>query len=199
MRVGIRITTVAACWERGWESGSGFRCGRLRCITWGGTGADGADEAGEHACSDLSARGRRGGAGDDEGRVGTQTGDVRAICVAGRFSADLRCAARGGASAGEVRLWAGSAPGADELRTLAVVDERAGSEREIRRISEFVSFQNLVSFWSRELSKRLLLVAYPLLPVSEASAGGAEQILWTLERELLARGWETVVAACAGS
>ena len=48
-------------------------------------------------------------------------------------------------------------------------------------------------------SKRLLLVAYPLLPVSEASAGGAEQILWTLERELAARGWETAVAACAGS
>jgi glycosyltransferase involved in cell wall biosynthesis len=49
------------------------------------------------------------------------------------------------------------------------------------------------------LSKRLLLVAYPLLPVSEASAGGAEQILWTLERELVKRGWDTEVAACAGS
>jgi glycosyltransferase involved in cell wall biosynthesis len=49
------------------------------------------------------------------------------------------------------------------------------------------------------LSKRLLLVAYPLLPVSETSAGGAEQILWTLERELVRRGWETEVAACAGS
>jgi len=43
------------------------------------------------------------------------------------------------------------------------------------------------------------MVAYPLLPVSEASAGGAEQILWTLERELKRRGWETEVAACAGS
>ncbi len=49
------------------------------------------------------------------------------------------------------------------------------------------------------MSKRLLLVAYPLLPVSEASAGGAEQILFTLERELMARGWKTEVAACAGS
>jgi glycosyltransferase involved in cell wall biosynthesis len=49
------------------------------------------------------------------------------------------------------------------------------------------------------LSKRVLLVAYPLLPVSEASAGGAEQILFTLARGLGARGWETVVAACAGS
>ena len=46
---------------------------------------------------------------------------------------------------------------------------------------------------------RLLLVAYPLLPVSDESAGGAEQILWTLERELAARGWETEVAACSGS
>ena len=43
------------------------------------------------------------------------------------------------------------------------------------------------------------MVAYPLLPVSEASAGGAEQILWTLERELVERGWNTTVAACAGS
>jgi glycosyltransferase involved in cell wall biosynthesis len=49
------------------------------------------------------------------------------------------------------------------------------------------------------LSRRLLFVAYPLLPVSEASAGGAEQILWTLERELVARGWETHVAACEAS
>jgi hypothetical protein len=45
---------------------------------------------------------------------------------------------------------------------------------------------------------RLLFVAYPLLPVSDESAGGAEQILCTLERELLRRGWETEVAACAG-
>jgi glycosyltransferase involved in cell wall biosynthesis len=71
---------------------------------------------------------------------------------------------------------------------MAVVDERARSKREISAVSG-----------ERELSKRLLLVAYPLLPVSEASAGGAEQILFTLERELLARGWKTEVAACAGS
>jgi hypothetical protein len=49
------------------------------------------------------------------------------------------------------------------------------------------------------LSKRLLLVAYPLLPVVETSMGGTEQALWTLERELSARGWETEVAACAGA
>jgi glycosyltransferase involved in cell wall biosynthesis len=43
------------------------------------------------------------------------------------------------------------------------------------------------------------MVAYPLLPVSERSAGGAEQILWALEKELAARGSQTEVAACAGS
>lgn len=46
---------------------------------------------------------------------------------------------------------------------------------------------------------KILYVAYPLLPVSDASAGGAEQILWTLEREMSRRGHDTVVAACAGS
>lgn len=46
---------------------------------------------------------------------------------------------------------------------------------------------------------RILYVAYPLLPVSDASAGGAEQMLWTLEREMQGRGHETTVAACAGS
>jgi glycosyltransferase involved in cell wall biosynthesis len=37
------------------------------------------------------------------------------------------------------------------------------------------------------------------LTVSPASAGGAEQILWTLERELAGRGFRTLVAASAGS
>lgn len=46
---------------------------------------------------------------------------------------------------------------------------------------------------------RILMVAYPLLPVNERSAGGAEQILWSLEKELAERGWQTEVAACAGS
>jgi glycosyltransferase involved in cell wall biosynthesis len=49
------------------------------------------------------------------------------------------------------------------------------------------------------LKRRILMVAYPLLPVTESSAGGAEQILWTLERELNARDWHTTVAACEGS
>ena len=46
---------------------------------------------------------------------------------------------------------------------------------------------------------RILYVSYPLLTVSEASAGGAEQMLWTLEREMVARGVSTTVAASAGS
>src|SRR5262249_44993671 len=46
---------------------------------------------------------------------------------------------------------------------------------------------------------RVLYVAYPLLTVSEASAGGAEQVLWTLEREMASRGVKTSVAASAGS
>jgi glycosyltransferase involved in cell wall biosynthesis len=46
---------------------------------------------------------------------------------------------------------------------------------------------------------RVLYVAYPLLTVSGASAGGAEQVLWTLEREMGAREAVTTVAASVGS
>ena len=46
---------------------------------------------------------------------------------------------------------------------------------------------------------RVLYVAYPLLRVHDESAGGAEQILWTLEREIARRGTQTAVAASAGS
>ena len=46
---------------------------------------------------------------------------------------------------------------------------------------------------------RILYIAYPLLPLSEHSAGGAEQVLWTLEREMYRRGNRTCVAACDGS
>jgi glycosyltransferase involved in cell wall biosynthesis len=45
----------------------------------------------------------------------------------------------------------------------------------------------------------VLYVAYPMLPVSEASCGGAEQMLWALEAEMARRGHGTVVAACEGS
>ena len=51
---------------------------------------------------------------------------------------------------------------------------------------------------------RVLYVAYPLLTVSDESAGGAEQVLWTLEHEMVRRQiWQmnvlTAVAASAGS
>lgn len=46
---------------------------------------------------------------------------------------------------------------------------------------------------------KILYVAYPLLPVSEDSCGGAEQVLVTVEREMKRRGNATVVAACRGS
>lgn len=48
-------------------------------------------------------------------------------------------------------------------------------------------------------SRRILYVAYPLLPVSDASPGGAEQILAALEREFHQQGRSTTLAACAGS
>jgi len=46
---------------------------------------------------------------------------------------------------------------------------------------------------------RVLYVAYPLLPISERSAGGAEQMLLTLEREMVVRGYRTTIAASATS
>src|SRR3954464_5684704 len=47
--------------------------------------------------------------------------------------------------------------------------------------------------------RRILYIAYPLLPVSQESCGGAEQILHTLEAETARRGYATTVAACEGS
>lgn len=46
----------------------------------------------------------------------------------------------------------------------------------------------------RATPRRILFVAYPLLPVSETSCGGAEQVLHTLEQKLCARGHVTTVA-----
>jgi glycosyltransferase involved in cell wall biosynthesis len=45
----------------------------------------------------------------------------------------------------------------------------------------------------------ILYISYPLLPLSDESAGGAEQMLLTLEREMHARGHRTIVAASSGS
>ena len=47
--------------------------------------------------------------------------------------------------------------------------------------------------------RHILYVAYPLLPVSNESCGGAEQMLAVLEAEMAERGHLTAVAACAGS
>lgn len=52
---------------------------------------------------------------------------------------------------------------------------------------------------TRSPDLHILYVAYPLLTVSNRSAGGAEQVLWTLEREMSSRGARTWVAASAGS
>ena len=46
---------------------------------------------------------------------------------------------------------------------------------------------------------RILYIAYPLLPVSDESAGGAEQMLSVLERQMHKLGHRTAVAACDGS
>lgn len=46
---------------------------------------------------------------------------------------------------------------------------------------------------------QILYVAYPLMQVHDESAGGAEQILWTMEREMARKGVHTTVAASAGS
>lgn len=45
----------------------------------------------------------------------------------------------------------------------------------------------------------ILYIAYPLLPVTPESAGGAEQMLLAVEREMAAAGHQTTVAASAGS
>jgi glycosyltransferase involved in cell wall biosynthesis len=45
----------------------------------------------------------------------------------------------------------------------------------------------------------ILSVAYPLFPVSADSAGGAEQILFLLDRGLVAAGHNSIVIAAAGS
>lgn len=56
-----------------------------------------------------------------------------------------------------------------------------------------------IRFAKQQPRRRVLYVAYPLLPVSEESAGGAEQVLSTVEREASAAGWMTTIAACNGS
>ena len=45
----------------------------------------------------------------------------------------------------------------------------------------------------------MLSVAYPFATVGDGAVGGAEVVLTTLERELVGRGWGSVVVARAGS
>ena len=47
--------------------------------------------------------------------------------------------------------------------------------------------------------RHILYVAYPLLPVTNESCGGAEQMLAVVESEMAERGHVTTIAACAGS
>jgi glycosyltransferase involved in cell wall biosynthesis len=54
-----------------------------------------------------------------------------------------------------------------------------------------------ITRWESQLS--VLYISYPLLAISDESAGGAEQMLLTLEREMARRGHRTTVAACNGS
>lgn len=42
-------------------------------------------------------------------------------------------------------------------------------------------------------------VAYPLAPVGRDAVGGAEQVLWQLDRALTAAGHRSIVVACQGS
>jgi glycosyltransferase involved in cell wall biosynthesis len=67
-----------------------------------------------------------------------------------------------------------------------------GRSRGVSRIYE-------VSERKTPVSLRILYVAYPLLAISEASCGGAEQVLLNLEREMSRRGHRTMVAAAEGS
>ena len=57
----------------------------------------------------------------------------------------------------------------------------------------------ILPFRKKQSRGRLLFVAYPLLPVEPESAGGAEQVLTTVERQASQAGWQTTVAACSGS
>ncbi len=52
---------------------------------------------------------------------------------------------------------------------------------------------------ARTPSLSILYISYPLLAISDESAGGAEQMLLTVEREMARTGHRTTVAACAGS
>lgn len=49
------------------------------------------------------------------------------------------------------------------------------------------------------MSLTVVNVAYPFAPVSASTAGGAEQVIAAIDRELVARGHRSIVIACEGS
>ncbi|MBP7611053.1 MAG: glycosyltransferase [Steroidobacteraceae bacterium] len=49
------------------------------------------------------------------------------------------------------------------------------------------------------MSMVVLSVAFPFAPVGPGAVGGAEQVLWLMDRGLLERGDRSLVIACAGS
>ncbi|MHB9027858.1 MAG: glycosyltransferase, partial [Candidatus Latescibacterota bacterium] len=57
------------------------------------------------------------------------------------------------------------------------------------------------ALWGGETGMKLtvLSVAYPFAPVRSDTAGGAEQVLLSLDRALVKAGYRSIVAACQGS
>src|SRR5256885_17181779 len=51
---------------------------------------------------------------------------------------------------------------------------------------------------AHEAKLKILYISYPLLPLSDDIAGGAEQVLLTVAREMSMRGHEVTIAAGAG-
>src|SRR5215467_12231741 len=78
---------------------------------------------------------------------------------------------------------------------MGVENDRPGSFRCLRRLSAVGNEERD----SVKPTLRILYVSYPLLTVSPESAGGAEQVLWTLEREIASLGIVTAVATSSGS
>lgn len=49
------------------------------------------------------------------------------------------------------------------------------------------------------MKRTILSIAYPFSPVCEETAGGAEQILLTLDKAIIEKGWQSIVVAAKGS
>src|SRR5882724_5533614 len=71
--------------------------------------------------------------------------------------------------------------------------ERCGCLRQLCRFPTFAGQRRSAERMSARL--KILYIAYPLLPVSEDVAGGAEQVLLTVTREISSQGHDVTVAA----